>query len=125
MPTYHTVVPLAHVTIDPGSHFDFAEGIVLAHTPTWVRDEKMLESLSEWDRASVKESSASFIATYEAEALGSPDPAWSGRTPKSIQETKYELCVLANLALWLRRPCPASFPYSTHQTSAAGRLASG
>lgn len=113
MPTYRTVVPLANVTIDPESRFEFTGGIILAQMPAWVRDEKMLESLSEWDRESVKESSAAFIAAYEAKALGSPDPTWTGKTPKSIQETKYELCILANLALWFRS-CPASFTVVLH-----------
>lgn len=114
MPVYHTVVPLQKVAIDPDSRFEFAGGILLTTTPAWVAREKMLESLSDWDRKAVQESPCSLIATYEAAALGDPDPAWTGSEPKSIQDTKYELCVLANLALWLRRASPAHFVVALH-----------
>jgi hypothetical protein len=111
---YHTVVPLQNVVLDPDARFEFAGGILLTATPPWVSKEKMLESLSEWHRKAVHESPSSLIATYEATALGDPDPAWTGSEPKSIQDTKYELCVLANLALWLRRASPAHFVVVLH-----------
>lgn len=114
MPVYHTVVLLQNVTLDPSARFEFAGGVLLTATPPWVPKEKMLKGLSEWDRKAVQESSSALIATYEAAVLGDQDPAWSGTEPKSIQETKYELCVLANLALWLQRASPAHFVVVLH-----------
>ncbi len=109
MSVYHTVVPIRNVKLDASAQFEFGGGVVLAATPPWVQKDKMFESLSEWDRNAVLDSPFSLIATYEAAALGDPDPAWTGTEPKSIQEAKYELCVLANLALWLRRASPVCF----------------
>jgi len=106
--------PLQDVALDADARFEFAGGILLTATPAWVAKEKMLDSLSEWDRKAVQESPFCLIATYEAAALGDPDPAWAGSEPKSIQDTKYELCVLANLALWLRRASPAHFVVVLH-----------
>jgi len=114
MPPYHTVVPIQNVKLEPEQRFEFAGGVVLAATPPWVPKEKMLERLSEWDRKAVQECPAALIAIYEAAALGDPDPAWVGAEPKSIQESKYELCVLANLALWLSRPSPVHFAVVLH-----------
>lgn len=114
MPVYHTVVPIQNVSLDVGAQFEFAGGVILAPTPPWVSKDKMLDNLSSWDREAVQDCPFSLIATYEAAALGDPDPAWTGTKPKSIQETKYELCVLANLALWLRRASPVHFVVVLH-----------
>jgi hypothetical protein len=74
----------------------------------------MLESLSAIDREGVKTATHAFLLTYSADALGTPDPDWKGPEPKSIQESKYELGILANLALWLVRPSPACFHVVIH-----------
>ena len=114
MPVYHTIVPLQNLSLDPSLSFELASGLILTSTPAWLGTEKMLESLSECDRRAVQESSFSLLAIYEAAALGDPDPDWRGPEPKSIQDTKYELCVLANLALWLCRASPAGFVVVFH-----------
>jgi hypothetical protein len=114
MPVYHTVVPIHGVTLDPATRVELAGGVAIGPIPPWVRKDKMLEALSEWDRKALEECSHALITTYEAAALGDPDPAWTGSEPKSIQESKYELCLLANLALWLSRPSPVHFTVVVH-----------
>ena len=114
MAVYHTVVPLQNLELDPDVRFEFAGGILLAATPEWVVKDKLLESLSAWDREAMLASPCSLIASYEAAALGDPDPAWTGPKPKSIQDKKFELCLLANLALWLTRASPAHFVIVLH-----------
>jgi hypothetical protein len=107
-------VPIQNVSLEPNQQVAFAGGLVLTNTPAWVLKETMLDSLSEWDRRAVKECSSALVATYDAAALGDPDPTWVGPEPKSIQESKYELCLLANLALWLSRPSPVQFSVVLH-----------
>lgn len=114
MPVFHTVVPIQNVDLGADARFEFAGGLLLTATPPWVPKQQMLQGLSEGDRQAVQHASHAFVVTYEAAALGDPDPGWAGADPKSIQETKYELCVLANLALWLSRPCPVHFKVVIH-----------
>lgn len=114
MPLFHTVAPVQGVDLGAEERFEFGEGVLLTSTPTWVAKQEILQRLSEGDRRAVELVRHAFVATYEAAALGDPDPAWTGADPKSIQETKYELCVLANLALWLSRPCPVNFRVVIH-----------
>jgi len=74
----------------------------------------MLDGLSVIEREAVRNATHAFVLCYEAEALGSPDPDWKGAGPKSIQETKCEIGVMANLALWLSRPSPVCFAVVLH-----------
>src|SRR5206468_12353987 len=72
------------------------------------------KSLSQGDQENVKDARYAFVTVYEADALGTPDPTWNGKQPRSIQTSKYELCVLAQLALWLARPSPLCFSIVIH-----------
>jgi hypothetical protein len=74
----------------------------------------MVENLSSTDQEGVKETTHAFIVEYEAGSLGDPDASWKGSPPKSVQETKYELSVLGNLALWLSRPSAVCFTVVLH-----------
>ncbi len=111
---YYTVAPLVNVHLPQGSRHELAGNLILAETPGWLIKDRMLESLDESDRHAVRSSKYALIASYEAAALGEPDPDWKGKGPKSIQETKYEHCVLANLALWLCCPSPVHFSVVVH-----------
>ncbi len=93
---------------------EFSGGFVLAALPAWVRKQPMLENLGSGDRQALEDATHGFVVTYEAAALGDPDPDWKGQVSKSIQETKYEHGVLANFALWLSRPCPVHFIIVLH-----------
>src|SRR5258708_7055130 len=107
---FHTVAPLAWIRLDAGEQYDFGAGVALREVPDWLAKEQMLKQLAEWDRRLItEECRAAFVATYEADSLGSPDPDWKGKEKRSIQETKYEACVLANVAMWLSSPTPATF----------------
>lgn len=114
MPIFYTVVPLNNVTFAGDAQWEFGGGFSLAPVPRWVPDQQMLQSLSEHDREAVSQATYAFVVTYAAAALNAPDPEWTGQERKSIQETKYEHCLLANLALWLSRPSPVNFTVVIH-----------
>jgi hypothetical protein len=116
MPTFHTVVPIHNVDLPSSTNVEFGGGLVLTATPEWVGRQKLLELASMQDREAVKHSSHAFIVSYDAEALGELDPNCTGTGPKSIQESKYELCILGNLALWLSKPSPVCFSVVIHAT---------
>jgi hypothetical protein len=114
MPTFNTVVPIHNVDLPQSTSVDFGGGLRLSATPAWVRNQKLLKRASAQDQEAVEHASHAFIVSYEAAALGAPDPGWTGVGPKSIQESKYELCVLGNLALWLTKPSPVCFTLVIH-----------
>jgi hypothetical protein len=82
--------------------------------PEWVRGDSILKDLNKWDQRRVGDAKLAFAATYNAHALGDPDPDWKGDEPRAIQDAKYEAGVMANLALWLAKPSPAGFTVVTH-----------
>jgi hypothetical protein len=114
MPTFYTVVPIHNVDLPESTSVDLGGGLRLSATPPWVRSQRLLERASAQDREAVRHASHAFIVSYEAAALGAPDPSCTGIGPKSIQESKYELCVLGNLALWLAKPSPVCFTVVIH-----------
>jgi len=107
MPQFHTVIPIQYVELDPATSYEFSGGLMLTALPAWIRGQKMLDRLSVIDREAVKQATHAFVLSYTADALGSPDPEREGTGRKSIQENKYEIGVMANLALWLTKPSPA------------------
>ncbi len=111
---FHTVIPIHNVDLCPEVQLEFADGYVLTALPAWIRNQALIESLSADDREVLRQATHGFVVIYEAAALGDVDPAWEGADPKSIQETKYEHGVLANLALWLSRPSPVCFIVVLH-----------
>lgn len=111
---FHTVIPIHHVNLCPELQQEFAGGYILTALPAWIRNQPSSEMLSDDDCLTLVSATHAFIVTYEAAGLGAPDPDWDGVSPKSIQETKYEHGVLANLALWLSRPSPACFIVVLH-----------
>lgn len=114
MPQFHTIIPIHNVELDPATSYEFSGGLLLTGLPAWVPGQKMLDGLSVIDREAVEQATHAFVLSYTADALGSPDPDWKGTDQKSIQETKYEIGVMANLALWLTRPSPVCFAVVLH-----------
>lgn len=111
---YTTVIPIHNAGLSAGVSFEFAGALRLAALPGWVAGQKMLDGLSLHDREAVKEATHAFVLTYPADALGSPDPSWKGPRQKSIQESKYEIGLMANFALWLVKASPACFAIVLH-----------
>lgn len=126
MPTYHTVVPLHHVYLKADTAVEFGAGLTFGPMPAWIysEDQTLMKSLSEGDQEAIKQSRHAFAITYEAASLGDPDPENPG---KSVQESKYELCVMANFALWLSKPSPLCFaiPSPSAARRARGRPGAG
>lgn len=86
-----------------------APGITLRAAPKWLTDEQDWHSeLGFVDREAVQGATTVFFAEYEADALGSPDPNWTGREPRSIQNTVAVNMALSSLALWIARPSALS-----------------
>lgn len=82
-----------------------AGGIRIEPIPDWVKDDEALGRLSWQERRWIKGAELAFAASYEAEALGSPDPSWDGAEPRSIQDAVAEKFMLVNIGLWLIKPC--------------------
>ena len=111
---YTTVIPIHNAALSPAISFNFSGGLRLTALPSWVAGQQMLGGLSLHDRQAVEEATPALVLTYAAEALGSPDPGWKGPTPKSIQESKYEVGLMANFSLWLAKASPACFAIVLH-----------
>jgi hypothetical protein len=111
---FTTVIPIHNVDLCPELQQEFAGGYILTALPAWIYNQPLSEMLSTNARETLRRATHGFVVTYEAASLGAPDPDWDGAGPKSIQESKYEHGVLANLALWLSRPSPACFTLVLH-----------
>lgn len=72
--------------------------------PNWVKDDEALKLLSWTDREHARDADLAFVAEYEADALGTPDPEWTGTSLRSIQAATDEKFALASVALWLAKP---------------------
>lgn len=83
---------------------NLAAGISIEPVPDWIRDKEVLEFLSPHDRKNVERAEVAFTADYQAEALGSPDPDWTGKTPRPIQSRIEEKFARSSMALWLTKP---------------------
>ena len=77
----------------------------------------MLQQLSKHERDGALAARHALVAEYPAAAIGEPDPAWKDSPPKSIQETKFQAAILANLALWLMHPSTVCFTNAYHAIS--------
>ncbi len=114
MSQYHTVIPIHNLELNPEASYEFGGGLMLTALPPWIVGHTVLDSLSLKDREAVEQATHAFVFTYPADALGSADPDWKGANQKSIQETKHEVGIMANLALWLARPSPICFAIVFH-----------
>jgi hypothetical protein len=112
-----TVVPLHNLSLPEGTEIPFADGFVLCDLPEWLREDRMLDNLSLHDKTSILQTKNALVAEYEAASIGERDPAWTGTEPRSIQHSKSQSAILANLALWLRQPSPVCFMASFHAIS--------
>lgn len=114
MPQFHTVIPIHNVRLDSGETRAFSGGLVLSPLPAWVLGQTRLNDLSANDREAVRRATHAFVFCYQAEGPNSVDPDWKDTAPKLLQDTKYEIAVLADLALWLSRPSPVCFTVVLH-----------
>ncbi len=73
-----------------------------------------MNDLSFAHRDFINRSPYAMFVFYSAEALGTPDPKWTGLGNRSIQDAKHETLNLTNLAIWLANPCSFSFDIIFH-----------
>jgi hypothetical protein len=116
-----TVIPIHNLDPSLTEPIEFSGGLVLTGVPAWVHKDSMLKEFGRRDLDSVKAAKYAFAVEYEAEALGSPDPAWKGKEPRSIQDSQRELALLASLALWLSRPSPVCLTLIIHAPHHEGK----
>jgi hypothetical protein len=108
---------LHYLSLPTGSRIAFADGFILQDLPEWIRQSKMLDNLSFTDRHGVLQASQALLAEYAASSIGEPDPLWKGKGPRTIQQSKSQSAILANLALWLASPSNVCFTVSFHAIS--------
>src|SRR5262245_38833506 len=111
---YHTVIPVLNLRLDLQQRIECADGFGIEPLPEWVRTDSILKDLNTWDQRRVADAQLALTATYDAVALGDPDPDWKGTAPRAVQDAKYEAGVMANLALWIAKPSPAGFTVVIH-----------
>ena len=116
--TWLTCAPITSYRGPPGSilpPIKFANGVKLEAIPDWVRTEKALKFLGWSRRESIKKHAVyGFTVEYEAQSLGDPDPDWKGLKQRSKQEKAIEQIQIANLSIWLSKPCRLSYDAILH-----------
>jgi len=109
-----TVVPLHNLDLPPGTAIPFGNGFVLTDMPEWVRKDEMLKEIARHEREGTLNAKHAFVSEYPASSIGEADPNWTGQEPKSIQNSKFDSIILANMALWLRQPSMVCFTVGYH-----------
>jgi hypothetical protein len=118
-----TVVPLHNLHLPPGTNIPFANDFFLQDMPQWVKNDKgILGDINYHDRQAILEAKHAFVAEYEAHSIGQPDPVWPKKSRRSIQDSKVEAAVLANLAIWLKQPSTVCFTTVLHALSIIQRV---
>jgi hypothetical protein len=90
-----TVVPLHNLELESGTRAEFGDGFIFQDVPEWLKNEPILKDISRHDRQGVADARHALVAEYEAAAIGTPDPSWKGKNPKSFQELKFQSAILA------------------------------
>ncbi len=109
-----TVCPLLNLDTGLKTPVYFAKGLWLTLIPDWLRQDGWTDLLSFSDREVLKQLQYAFIVEYEAASSGAPDPDWQGPEPRSIQDAKHEIVMLANFALWITKPSPVCYELVFH-----------
>jgi hypothetical protein len=113
-----TVVPLHNLDLRLSSPIAFGAGFVLTAMPEWAKEDSyILNRLNSHEREWVLADKHAFVAEYKASAIGERDPAETGVNQQSIQDSKSEAAILANLALWLVQPSTTCFTTLFHALS--------
>jgi hypothetical protein len=97
------IAPALHLQIegDVKFSFDFDSGLRLTKIPDWLRQEPFTEDLGTVEKDALSKSQFALMAEFEAARL----------EEGGIGHRKHELIILANLAMWLSKPSPASFSF--------------
>lgn len=100
------------IFVDP---FYFDDTLSIHKPPNWISDESITKFMNYYQKKTlIPQAQLAFIARYQANAFGSPDPKWGGEKSRSIQETAMEKINVANLALWLSKPSLINFEILIH-----------
>ena len=88
---------------------DLGNNVILCARPSWLIQRDIVSGLGDQDRTLLEISKYVLLQEYDAEALGEPDPVRTEETPRSKQQAAEEALNLANIALWIAKPCPVGF----------------
>jgi hypothetical protein len=107
-----TIAPIFYYLDRERKNFSFELGqeVCFSSVPNWLREEKMLEELSPYNKRRVlSETKFALFVKYQASTDGEPVLGRNGKRTKGKQENAFELLRLANLALWLAQPTQIGF----------------
>jgi hypothetical protein len=80
-----TVVPIHNLELGPKTRIPFGNGFVLQDVPDWLKTDKgIVDNLQYTERCWNRDAKHAWVAEYNAESIGHPDPDWNGDEPKSI-----------------------------------------
>jgi hypothetical protein len=108
-----TVVPLHNLNLPAGTVIPFGK-FDIRDVPDWLRNESLLNNLSERDRLSVRLAKQALVSEYEALSYGHPDPEWTGQQPKGIQDLRWQSALLANMCMWMVWPSAVCLTVGFH-----------
>jgi len=115
-PNWCTIAPVKYK--DPHRYlkvpFSLADGVVLDAIPTWLITDKFLSGLTFVQRDFIIHAKYAMSVLYNAKNFRAPDEGWKGSETRSIQDAKKELLTLANIAIWLAKPCAFGFDVVFH-----------
>ncbi len=109
-----TVCPLLNLDVGLKIPVYFARGLWLTLIPDWLRQNGWAELLNFSDLEILKQLQYAFVVEYEAASSSAPDPEWNGPEPRTVQDAKHELAMLANLAVWIVKPSPVAYELVFH-----------
>jgi hypothetical protein len=119
MASWQTICPVWSGYPDGGQldePFEFGRRVSIGRIERAPLSAVTVSDLSRDDREDVRRARLSFLAEYDAEGFGDPDPEWKRIQPRSIQKNSHDRIQLANLALWLIKPSALGFAVIAHQS---------
>lgn len=93
----------------PSHPIELSNGVRFEPIPDWIKGASAATGLDSQNQNFIEDSVIVISAEYEADGVGSPDPTWRGKSPRSIQTSIDEKFSLANIAFWLTKPSPLTF----------------
>jgi hypothetical protein len=111
---YRTVLPLHNLDVPEKYPFQLAPDIFIDSVPQSLLNDKLLERQGAYDLNQLRRCSSALIIEYQAPALYSSDPDWTGEQPRTIEARNIEIAFLVNFSLWVQHPSPAGFTLAFH-----------
>lgn len=116
---WYTVAPLKNeraLSSDIVLPFELAAGVSLSAPPAEYHDPAIASWIEKChgSERGFQKARVAFVAKYEADSMGDPDPDWKGPSPRSKQDRALDAIRFANIAAWLARPSALGFEFFLH-----------